>query len=88
MLLNDAGKIVSTEWLALPSRFPSIILDEFVVMPNHFHGIIYILPDSIENPTLGKIIGAFKSIVNNNYSQTCLHSTCIECDLDRTDRAE
>jgi putative transposase len=59
--------MVSAEWLALPSRFPSVILDEFVVMPNHFHGIIYISPDSPDNPTLGKIIGAFKSIVNNNY---------------------
>jgi putative transposase len=67
MLLNDAGKMVSAEWLTLPGRFPAIILDEFVVMPNHFHGIIYISPNSIENPTLGKIIGAFKSIVNNNY---------------------
>jgi putative transposase len=67
LLLNDAGEMVSTEWLALPSRFPSVILDEFIVMPNHFHGIIYTLPDSIDQPKLGKIIGAFKSIVNNNY---------------------
>ncbi len=67
MLLNDAGTMVSSEWLALSKRFPSIILDEFVVMPNHFHGIICISPDSIDNPKLGKIIGAFKSIVNNNY---------------------
>jgi len=67
MILNDAGKMVSEEWLTLSGRFNSIILDEFVVMPNHFHGIIYISADSIENPTLGKVIGAFKSIVNNNY---------------------
>jgi putative transposase len=67
MLLNDAGKMVSEEWLALSARFPSIILDDFVVMPNHFHSIIYIPPDLIENPTLGKIIGAFKSIVTDRY---------------------
>jgi putative transposase len=75
MLLNDSGQMVSAEWLALTSRFPSVILDEFVVMPNHFHGIIYILPDSfvgsvpevIDRPTLGKIIGAFKSIVTDLY---------------------
>jgi putative transposase len=36
-------------------------------MPNHFHCIIYILPDAVNNPTLGSIIGAFKSIVNNHY---------------------
>jgi putative transposase len=67
LFLNDAGGMVSAEWLALVSRFPSVILDEFVVMPNHFHGIIYISPDSPDHPTLGKILGAFKSIVNNNY---------------------
>jgi putative transposase len=67
MLLNDAGEMISAEWLALSSRFPSVILDEFVVMPNHFHGIIYISPDSSDNPTLGQILGAFKSIVNNKY---------------------
>jgi putative transposase len=67
MLLNDAGMMVSEEWLALPARFPAIVLDEFVVMPNHFHCLIYISPDSIENPTLGKIIGAFKSIVTDRY---------------------
>ena len=75
LFLNDAGKMVLAEWLALPARFSSVILDEFIVMPNHFHGIIYISPDSIadadskpfDNLKLGKIIGAFKSIVNNNY---------------------
>jgi putative transposase len=67
MSLNNAGKMASAEWLALPSRFPSVILDEFIVMPNHFHGIIYISSDSPENLKLGKIVGAFKSIVNNNY---------------------
>jgi putative transposase len=67
LLLNDAGKMVSDEWLALPSRFPSVILDKFIVMPNHFHGIIYISPDAVNNPTLGRIIGAFKSIANNKY---------------------
>jgi putative transposase len=43
MLLNDAGKMLQLEWNALPQRFPNIELDEFVVMPNHFHGILVIL---------------------------------------------
>ena len=67
MRLNDAGKMVMTEWVALPSRFPTVILDEFIVMPNHFHGIIYLLSDSEFNPTLSQIVGAFKSIVTHNY---------------------
>ena len=40
MCLNPLGRIVAESWLALPTRFPVIKLDAFVVMPNHFHGII------------------------------------------------
>ena len=40
MCLNPLGRIVAESWLALPTRFPVIELDAFVVMPNHFHGII------------------------------------------------
>lgn len=40
MILNDAGEMLQSQWRALPERFPNIELDEFVVMPNHFHGIV------------------------------------------------
>jgi REP element-mobilizing transposase RayT len=42
IILNDAGKMVETEWLNLKTRFLNIELGEFVVMPNHFHGILEI----------------------------------------------
>jgi REP element-mobilizing transposase RayT len=41
---NEAGKTVQSVWEALPKRFPSILLDAFVVMPNHVHGIFVIVP--------------------------------------------
>jgi REP element-mobilizing transposase RayT len=31
---------VRTAWYELPERFPGVVLDEFVIMPNHIHGII------------------------------------------------
>ena len=40
MKLNNAGKIVQWEWLELPKRFGFIELGAYVVMPNHFHGIL------------------------------------------------
>jgi putative transposase len=43
---SDAGEIVSDVWRKLPARFVSIELDEFVIMPNHFHGIV-ILGDPV-----------------------------------------
>ena len=43
MHLNDAGQIVAAEWLRNPRLRPQIELDEFVIMPNHLHGILVIL---------------------------------------------
>ena len=42
MNLSDAGKMIQRVWHDLPGRFPSIALDEFIVMPNHIHGILII----------------------------------------------
>lgn len=41
--LNEAGKMVEAQWLALATRFAHVDLHEFVVMPNHFHGILQIM---------------------------------------------
>lgn len=42
MGLNDAGRMVNQWWLKLPEKFPHAALDEYVIMPNHFHGIIFL----------------------------------------------
>lgn len=40
--LNKVGKIVEWEWLELPKRMSYVSLGAHVVMPNHFHGILFI----------------------------------------------
>ena len=65
MILNDPGKMVETEWLALPKRFTNIELHEFVVMPNHFHGILQIITPA--GKTVGDMLDAFKSITTVEY---------------------
>ena len=90
MILNEAGKMVNEQWNALLERFPSIELDVYQAMPNHFHGIIIVIapvgttlvvapvldisqqgagtsPAPTKKPTLGDIIGAFKSITTHEY---------------------
>jgi REP element-mobilizing transposase RayT len=75
MVLNDAGKMVEEQWVALTERFPTVELDLYQVMPNHIHGIIVVgstlekrpVPVSTKNPTLGGIVGAFKSITTHEY---------------------
>jgi REP element-mobilizing transposase RayT len=40
MILSTAGEIVFRNWASIPNHFPHVRLDAFVVMPNHFHGIV------------------------------------------------
>ncbi len=42
MNLSEIGKIVNCFWNKIPNYFSFVMLDEFVVMPNHIHGIIII----------------------------------------------
>ena len=40
--LSDIGRITKECWENIPVHFPFVVLDEFVVMPNHVHGIVVI----------------------------------------------
>ncbi|WP_028295363.1 transposase [Olivibacter sitiensis] len=40
--LSEIGEFVERSWKEIPNHFPFVILDEFVVMPNHVHGIVVI----------------------------------------------
>ena len=40
MRLSEIGQIVLEYWKRIPQHFPSVKLGEFVIMPNHMHGII------------------------------------------------
>jgi REP element-mobilizing transposase RayT len=42
MELNEAGGMIRDQWVDLKNQFHNIETDEFIVMPNHFHGIIVI----------------------------------------------
>jgi putative transposase len=76
MHLNNAGTIVQQCWLDIPIHFPHTQLDEYIIMPNHIHGIICIenavgaknfSPLPIRQPrprgtskTIGSIVRGFK----------------------------
>ena len=59
MRLNAAGEVVERTWTDLGARFPTIGLDAFAVMPNHFHAIVVLAGVT---PKLGDVVGAFKSL--------------------------
>jgi len=84
MILNEAGRMVEKWWAKLRNKFPSVETDEYIVMPNHFHGIIVIVgadprvrPDVCVKTDEGAHMGAplqriiqwFKTMSTNEYIQ-------------------
>ena len=43
MILNDIGRVVEDEWLMSQKIRKEIELDEYCIMPNHFHAIVSIV---------------------------------------------
>ncbi len=74
MMLNEFGRVVMECWPWLAKQYPHVTVDEWIVMPNHFHGILMIVDavcrgGSRTAPTngtthkpLGRLIGAFKTV--------------------------
>ena len=42
IVLNDLGKVVDDAWRWLENQYPYVELGTWIVMPNHFHGILII----------------------------------------------
>jgi putative transposase len=53
MKLSEIGKFVYTCWSEIPSHLPFIILDAFIVMPDHIHGIIIINKQNMNDVMVG-----------------------------------
>ncbi len=47
--LNDIGKMIQKTWIEIPITYPDVELDEFIVMPDHLHGIVIINSNKNEN---------------------------------------
>jgi REP element-mobilizing transposase RayT len=78
MALNDTGKIVANEWMKSGEIRDEIELGEWVVMPNHFHGIVMIRrgdrPVALTMPgprpkSIGSLMSGFKSAVTKRINE-------------------
>ena len=45
VVLSRIGEIVQRCWLELPRHFPTVMVDEYTIMPNHVHGILFLTED-------------------------------------------
>ncbi|MFB0525412.1 MAG: transposase [Phycisphaerae bacterium] len=64
MILNDAGKIIGRWWNELKNKYANIEIDEYVIMPNHCHGIINIVGTG---RPIYKMVQWFKTMTSNEY---------------------
>ena len=80
MVLNEAGWIADGEWRKSAVVRQGIDLDEFVVMPNHVHGIVHLKGLDASSPSvaqfgkpvagsLGTFVGAFKAAVSRTVNR-------------------
>ena len=67
--LSKIGQIIDRQWNEIKKRYNHVNLDEYIIMPNHIHGIIIINKRTGVNPvpTLSNIIGSFKFLCSNKY---------------------
>ena len=63
MILNEYGQIAMQCWLKIPQHFLHTILHEYVIMPNHIHGIIEISQNVGAKNIVGNV--GTKNIVDN-----------------------
>lgn len=77
IVMTEAGAMVENYWLDLENKFPGVHLDEHVIMPNHFHGLLYIPPTprfELGPHSLGDIMRWFKTQTTNAYIRGVKHS--------------
>lgn len=72
--INDSGHMIQKWWEQIPDKFSNISIDEYIIMPNHFHGIIVInsndsrgQPHGAAPTVIGDVINWFKTKTTNDY---------------------
>ena len=78
LIQNELGIIVGDSWCWLERQYPYVRLDSWILMPDHFHGIVKILGEGRDSAadvrrrkTLGRLIGAFKTTSTCRLNQIC-----------------
>jgi REP element-mobilizing transposase RayT len=67
MILNECGEIADKCWMEIPEHFPNVELHEYIIMPNHVHGIIEIKFKS-NVPTVIPSVATVATVGANNHS--------------------
>lgn len=76
MFLNEVGKIAEQFLEQISHRNSDVEVDNFVVMPNHVHAIIFLIPVSADQAktSISTIVGTYKAAVTREINRQKLHS--------------
>ncbi len=74
MQLNGIGKLAKKFWLQIPLQFDYAVLDSYVIMPNHVHGIVVIDNNDncrgvINHASTGGVTKHHNPMLHNNVSR-------------------
>lgn len=73
MQMNELGEMIEKWYAELEHKFPSLLCLDYVIMPNHFHGIIHVgadlcvRPDTSSVVSLSQVVQWFKTMTTNEY---------------------
>jgi REP element-mobilizing transposase RayT len=83
MHLNLFGEIVNSCWHDLINHYKNIELDEYIIMPNHFHGIIWLVGNGLKpfQKTTNQPVGnGLKPFRNHNQDITSPNRKILQPD--------
>ena len=70
--LKPCGEIVKEQLQLIEARFPSVTIEDYVIMPDHIHAVIFLHGNAggaSPSPTLDDVICAFKSLTSRSCKQ-------------------
>ena len=80
-VLSAPGRMVDSWWRRLSEKFPGVLIQEFVIMPNHMHALLALtnFPDAgkpgnataplqkVQPPALGRVLQWYKTVTTRAY---------------------
>ena len=72
MILSDAGKMIDEQWQKITTRFEHVCLDEYIIMPNHFHGIL-----TLHGETQDRNLRQKQSRMKTSDTSPCYHNSYL-----------
>ena len=63
VVLSEAGVVVDQAIRSIPAHYSGVMLDKYVIMPNHVHLILVLLDDGKPCPSVSRIVQQLKGLI-------------------------